>query len=82
MPPSSITDMTVEELRAFVEAIVEERLQSSTLFPIPGQQIHPWVQYAGVFKDDSDFNSIAEEIRDERQSVDDTDVDPSVYLIE
>jgi hypothetical protein len=38
-----------------------------------------WMQFAGVFKDDLDFQAIMETIRKERLSEDDTEVDPSYY---
>jgi hypothetical protein len=38
-----------------------------------------WMQFAGVFKDDPDFQAILETIREERLSEDDTEVDPSYY---
>jgi hypothetical protein len=42
----------------------------------------PWIKYAGMFKDDPDFAEIATAIRAEREVNDDTEVDPSVYLLE
>jgi hypothetical protein len=42
----------------------------------------PWTKYAGMFKDDPDFAEIAAAIRAEREVEDDTEVDPSVYLLE
>ncbi|MGB8702831.1 MAG: hypothetical protein WCD18_25730 [Thermosynechococcaceae cyanobacterium] len=38
-----------------------------------------WMRFAGVFKDDSDFQTIIETIREERFSEDDTEIDPSYY---
>jgi hypothetical protein len=38
------------------------------------------MKFAGVFKDDLDFQAIMETIRNERLSEDDTEVDPSYYL--
>ena len=38
------------------------------------------IKFAGVFKDDSDFQEIMEAIRAERTSDDDSQVDPSYYL--
>lgn len=40
----------------------------------------PWIKYAGIFKDDPDFAEIAAAIRAERESDDETEVDPSVYM--
>jgi hypothetical protein len=42
---------------------------------------NPWIKYAGIFQDDSDFAAIAAEIRAERDSNDDTEVDPAVYAL-
>jgi predicted RNase H-like HicB family nuclease len=39
-----------------------------------------WMQFAGVFQDDPDFQEIMDEIRAERTSDDDTEVDSSYYL--
>jgi hypothetical protein len=38
-----------------------------------------WIQFAGIFKDDPDFQAIIETIRKERLSEDDTEVDPYYY---
>jgi predicted RNase H-like HicB family nuclease len=46
------------------------------------QTISPWVKFAGIFENDSDFAKIAAEIRAEREIEDDTEVDPSVYSLE
>ena len=43
---------------------------------------NPWIQFAGVFKDDPDFAAIAAAIRAEREVEDDTEVDPAVYRLE
>jgi hypothetical protein len=39
-----------------------------------------WLQYAGMFENDSDFAEIVAAIRAERDIDDDSEVDPSVYL--
>jgi predicted RNase H-like HicB family nuclease len=46
------------------------------------QTISPWVKFAGIFENDSDFAKIAADIRAEREIKDDTEVDPSVYSLE
>jgi hypothetical protein len=43
--------------------------------------IGPWIKYAGMFENDPDFAAIAATIRVDRDSKDDTEVDPSVYAI-
>lgn len=40
---------------------------------------NPWVRFAGIFKDDPYFKEIADAIRSERESDDDSEVDPSLY---
>lgn len=48
---------------------------------VPVQASEPtWMQFAGVFRDDPDFQEIMEAIRAERTSEDDSEVDPSYYL--
>lgn len=39
-----------------------------------------WVQFAGVFTDDPDFQEIMAEIQADRLTDDDSEVDPSYYL--
>jgi hypothetical protein len=47
---------------------------------VPLDSVEPaWMKYAGVFKDDPDFLEIMEEMRAERTSDDDSEVDPSYY---
>lgn len=47
---------------------------------VPLDLVEPaWMKYAGVFKDDADFLEIMEEMRAERTSDDDSEVDPSYY---
>jgi hypothetical protein len=59
-----------------------ERLQQieAISWDVPVDNLAPdWMQFAGVFKDDLDFQAIMETIRNERLSKDDTEVDPSYY---
>jgi hypothetical protein len=47
---------------------------------VPLESVEPsWVKYAGIFKDDVDFLEIMEAMRAERNSDDDSEVDPSYY---
>ncbi|MBD2596592.1 hypothetical protein H6G74_19970 [Nostoc spongiaeforme FACHB-130] len=39
-----------------------------------------WMQFAGVFQNDQDFQEIIHEIRSQRTSDDDSEVDSSYYL--
>ena len=44
------------------------------------EKVNPtWMKYAGVFKDDVDFLEIMQEIRAERDSDDESEVDPAYY---
>jgi hypothetical protein len=59
-----------------------ERFQQIEAIPwdVPVDDLAPdWMQFAGVFKDDLDFQAIMDTIRNERLSEDDTEVDPSYY---
>ncbi len=44
--------------------------------------MNPWIKVAGLFKDDPYFAEIALSIRAERESNDDSEVDPSLYIVE
>jgi hypothetical protein len=39
----------------------------------------PWARYAGIFENDPDFAEIARELRAERESDDESEVDPALY---
>jgi predicted RNase H-like HicB family nuclease len=39
-----------------------------------------WIKFAGIFEDDDDFRSIMSSIHAERNSDDESEVDPSYYL--
>jgi hypothetical protein len=39
-----------------------------------------WMKFAGVFENDADFAEIMDELRAERESDDDSEVDPAVYM--
>jgi hypothetical protein len=59
-----------------------ERLQQieAISWDVPVEALVPdWTQFAGIFKDDLDFQAIMEVIRNERLSEDDTEVDPAYY---
>ncbi len=48
---------------------------------VPVQTVqNSWIHFAGVFRDDLDFQEIMEEIRADRTTDDDSEVDPSYYL--
>lgn len=67
----------------FVKTAIDQWLQNRKEASIEHlSQENPWIEFAGVFKDDPDFAKIAAAIRAEREVEDDTEVDPSVYRLE
>ncbi|WP_017749958.1 hypothetical protein [Scytonema hofmannii] len=63
---------------AFLEGL--KRIETIS-WDVPVQASEPaWIKFAGVFKDDLDFQEIMQTIRDERNSNDESEVDPSYYL--
>jgi predicted RNase H-like HicB family nuclease len=49
--------------------------------PIASNPTQPtWLKFAGIFKDDPDFAAIMDELRAERESDDESEVDPAYYL--
>lgn len=96
-PDCRVEAATREEAIAKVQAALLERLAHIEAIPwdvpLPADQSSlnlngsshiadsPWVKFAGMFENDSDFAKIASDIRAEREIEDDTEVDPSVYLL-
>ncbi|WP_034937289.1 hypothetical protein [Gloeocapsa sp. PCC 73106] len=82
-PSCRVEAETRETALSQIRAIFLERLQHieaiSWIVPVPASK-PPWMKFAGVFKDDPDFQEIMEVIRAERTSDDDSEVDPSYYL--
>ena len=82
-PSCRIEAETRETALSQIRAIFLERLQhiEAIAWSVPIPVSKPaWIKFAGVFKDDSDFQDIMEAIRGERTSDDDSEVDPSYYL--
>jgi predicted RNase H-like HicB family nuclease len=49
--------------------------------PIEGVMIKPaWTKFVGIFQDDADFAAIMDELRAERESDDESEIDPAYYL--
>jgi predicted RNase H-like HicB family nuclease len=49
--------------------------------PITAIPMQPaWKKFVGVFQDDADFAAIMDELRAERESDDESEVDPAYYL--
>ncbi len=97
-PDCHVEATTREEAISKVQAALLERLAHIETIPwnVPlsadpsnlnlngssHQTISPWVKFAGIFENDSDFAKIAADIRAEREIEDDTEVDPSVYSLQ
>jgi hypothetical protein len=82
-PDCRVQAETREVAIAKIQASFLERLKNieTISWNVPIQTSEPsWMKFAGVFKDDADFAAIMESIRAERNSDDDSEVDPSYYL--
>jgi predicted nucleic acid-binding protein len=88
LPDCRVESATKEEAIATLNAMVADRLKNADIvsleLPIPfaPSSQSPWAKLFGLFKDDPDFAEIAATLRAERESDDDSEVDPSVYLRE
>jgi predicted RNase H-like HicB family nuclease len=86
MPSCRVEAATREQAIAELQALMSQRLEKSEIIPVEITVFHaepsenPWVKFSGVFKDDPDFALIADAIRAERFSDDETEIDPAVYL--
>lgn len=79
------TNTSLEERMVAAEAAIAQLQKQIAIFqPMNWQQPKndksSWMEFAGVFQDDPDFQEIMDEIRAERTSEDDSEVDPSYYL--
>lgn len=72
-------ERAIETLKAaFLERIAN---MEALTWEVPATEAHPdWLKFAGIFCDDPDFRAIMEGLRIERQSDDESEVDPSYYL--
>jgi hypothetical protein len=77
-------EAAIAQIRSDAAALLNRLELVSLEIPVPRQarSESPWIKYAGMFENDPDFAEIAAAIRSERESDDDSDVDPSVYSIE
>lgn len=72
---------------ARIDAMSDENIDTSDIPPLSeeffalAQLRLPKSSFAGVFQDDPDFAAIMESICIERTSDDDSEVDPSYYLV-
>lgn len=82
-PSCRVEADTREKAIARVKTAFLERIQQieAIAWDVPVQTKEPaWMQFAGVFKDDPDFREVMEAIRAERDTDDDSEVDPSYYI--
>lgn len=82
-PSCRVEAETREIALSQIRAIFLERLQhiEAIAWSVSVPAAKPaWMQFAGVFRDDPDFQEIMDAIRAERASDDDSEVDPSYYL--
>jgi predicted RNase H-like HicB family nuclease len=69
LPDCQVIAITPQEAINQVQMRLTERLATAQIISIqiPSQQHHnPWIEFAGIFKDDSDFAEIAQAIRIDR----------------
>ncbi len=84
-PQHRVESNNREEAIALIRADATALLDRIELLPLDHDleySQNPWIKYAGMFKGDPDFAEIAAAIRAERESDDETEVDPSVYALE
>lgn len=71
LPDCQVIAITPEEAMSQVQIRLTERLATAQIIsieiPAPQSQ-NPWIEFAGIFKDDPDFAEIAQAIRKERIS--------------
>ena len=82
-PDCRVKAATREEAIAQIQANFLDRLKNleAISWNVPILEKEPtWMKFAGVFKDDAYFAAIMESIHSERNSDDDSEVDPSYYL--
>ncbi len=74
LPDCKVVAITPEEAMNQVQVRLTERLATAQIvsieIPAPQSQ-NPWIEFAGIFKDDPDFAEIAQAIREERLSTED-----------
>ncbi|KAM3100091.1 type II toxin-antitoxin system HicB family antitoxin [Phormidesmis sp. 146-12] len=77
-------EVAIAQIRSDLAAMLERLeflpLEISKVAAAPSKS--PWIKYAGIFQNDPDFAAIAAAIRAERNSEDDTEVDPAVYALD
>jgi hypothetical protein len=79
MTSQQLEDRQLETRVTALEVELSQMKKLLSSFPQTEIVNQHWIKYAGVFKDDVDFLEIMQEIRDERDSDDESEVDPSYY---
>jgi hypothetical protein len=85
MPVYRVEAATREQALEDIQALLAARLQNVEVvsveltLPQSNPSENSWLQFAGFFKDDSDFADIAAKILAERETSDETEVDPALY---
>jgi predicted RNase H-like HicB family nuclease len=72
IPDCHVIAITPQEAMSQVQTLLTERLANAQIvsiqIPAPQPQ-NPWIEFAGIFKDDQDFADIAQAIRADRISI-------------
>jgi predicted RNase H-like HicB family nuclease len=86
IPAYRVEAATREQAIEALKQLMNQHLEKSEIIPleisVPCTESpeNPWIKFAGIFKDDPDFAEIAEELRAERLSDDESKIDPSIYM--
>jgi hypothetical protein len=79
MTPQQLENRQLETRVTALEAELGQVKKLLSSFPQIETVDPTWMKYAGMFKDDVDFLEVMQEIRAERDSDDESEVDPSYY---
>jgi hypothetical protein len=82
LPDCRVEASTREEAITQIKATFLERLKhiETISWDVPVKTSEPaWMKFAGIFKDDPDFQEIMNQIQAERNCDDESEVDPSYY---
>lgn len=83
LPDCRVEASTRSEAITQIKAAFLDRLKhiETISWDVPIKTSEPaWMKFAGIFKDDPDFQEIMNQIQAERNSDDESEVDPSYYL--
>ncbi|MEH1847929.1 MAG: hypothetical protein V7L25_23850 [Nostoc sp.] len=76
LPQYHIEAANREQALLMLEQLLVERMQKVEVMPMeiklpqPEQSQRPWMKFAGVFKDDPDFDAVGQYIQEYRQELD------------